>query len=88
MAAKNIYGTLSTQTPEWWAYAVSDGKVTIVRCVDRMDAVEEKERLKHSGAKTVGFTGRKISEQNLWKEIKARGWKMKSILQSAMRKAA
>ena len=76
---KTVYGTHRTWDENYWAYAVKNGKVVLVRCETREDAVEEKERMKHSDSTRVGVTNRKISELDMRGHCRQQGWKVTVI---------
>jgi hypothetical protein len=76
---KTVYGEHRTWHKHFWAYAVTNGKVVLVRCRTIEDAKEEKERMKHSTATTVGYTPRQVEELTVRQEMKSRGWKIEVI---------
>ncbi len=64
----------------YWAYAISKhANATLVRCATHDDAVEEKERMKHSDAVTVGTTRRKLTEDQIIKVTHANGFRISTI---------
>lgn len=64
----------------FWAYGVGrDGKCVLVACLSADDAAIERDRMKMSDARTVGMTGQKVAEFEMWKMVKGRGWKLKTV---------
>ena len=73
---KTVYGECRSWDKAFWAYSVKDSKAVLVRCPDRQTAVEEKDRMKCSDARTVGFTGKAVEEMEMRSACKSRGWKV------------
>lgn len=66
--------TATTLKRYFWAYAVKDNRVTLVAFDSRESALIERERLKHSDARTVGsVTTKKISEHELTEAFREAG---------------
>lgn len=63
----------------YWAWGVTNRKMVLVRCSNRDDAEFEKDKMKMSDAKRIGFTRRKITEAEMVEQVKAVGWEIELI---------
>lgn len=63
----------------FWAYCVADGQAVLVRCEDRDHAEWQKDMMKWSKARTVGYTSRAVSEKEMRDRCQARGWTVTTV---------
>lgn len=76
---KSICGEHRTWHKHFWVYAVTNGKVVLVRCRSLQEAAEEQDRMRSSDAQTIGHTTCTVSELAMWKRCWSKGWKLKTI---------
>ena len=58
----------------YWAYGIKYKQATLVRCATAEDALDERERLKHSDYTIVGSVSRKLDLRTMRKAMTDSGW--------------